>query len=150
MFGLTPYNRKQDELTKRNNIWDLKNVFEDFFNDSFFPDIFTAGNSIKADVRETDEEFIIDAEIPGAKKEDIKLDLRNDTLNISVERNEEVKEEGEGYVRRERRYGSYGRSFYVENVKQDGVTAKYDNGILTIKLPKDGNPKKSKSRIEIQ
>lgn len=150
MFGLTPYNRKNNGLVRKNNIWDLRNVFEDFFNDSFSPGFYSAGNPVKADIRETEKEYIIDAEIPGIKKEDIKLDLKDDTLTIAVEHNEEVKEDSENYIRRERKYGSFSRSFYVENVKQDEVSAKYDNGILTIKLPKDDNKKSGGNRIEIQ
>ncbi len=148
MFGLTPYNRKSNEITGRNNVWDLRNVFEDFFNDSFFPVM--SGNPIKADIRENEKEFIVDAEMPGVKKEDIKLDLRDDTLTISVERNEQVNEERENYIRRERRYGSVSRSFYVENVKNEAVTAKYDNGILTIVLPKDDKGGPNRHTIEIQ
>ncbi|HEX3028276.1 MAG TPA: Hsp20/alpha crystallin family protein [Clostridia bacterium] len=148
MFGLTPYNRKSNEIAGRNNVWDLRNVFEDFFSDPFFPVM--SGNPIKADIRENEKEFIVDAEIPGVKKEDIKLDLRDDTLTISVERNEQVSEERENYIRRERRYGSVSRSFYVENVKNDAVTAKYDSGILTIVLPKDDKGGTNRHKIEIQ
>lgn len=150
MFGLTPYNRKANEMSRRNNAWDLRNVFEDFFNDSFFTGALTAGNPLKADIRETDKEFIIEADIPGAKKEDIKLDLRDDTLTISVEHNNEVKEEAENYIRKERRYGSYSRSFYIENIKNEEVSAKYENGLLTVRLPKDDKKKNTGNRIEIQ
>ncbi len=150
MFGLTPYNRKTNGISRRNEIFDLRNVFEDFFNDSFFTGAFTAANPLRADIRETDGEFIIEADIPGAKKEDIKLDLRDDTLTISVEHNNEVKEEAENYIRKERRYGSYSRSFYVENIKNEEVSAKYENGLLTVKLPKDEKKKSSGNRIEIQ
>ncbi len=150
MFGLTHYNRRNNGLARKNNFWDLGNVFEDFFNGSFLPGFYSVGNPIKADIRETEKEYIIDAEMPGIKKEDIKLELRDDTLTIAVEQNEEVREDTENYIRRERRYGSFSRSFYVENIKQDEVTAKYDNGILTIKIPKDHNKKSKGNRIEIQ
>ncbi|HEX2927328.1 MAG TPA: Hsp20 family protein, partial [Ruminiclostridium sp.] len=93
--------------------------------------------------------YIVDVEIPGAKKEDIKLDLRDDILTVSIERNEEVNEERDSFIRKERRYGSYSRSFGVENVNQDAVTAKYNDGILTINLPKNETEKKNSRSIEI-
>jgi HSP20 family protein len=108
-----------------------------------------AGNAIKADIRENDKEYIVDAEIPGVNKEDIKLELRNDTLTISVEHKVDTEEKSENYLRRERKVGSFSRSFYVQNVKNDLVAAKYNNGILTVSLPKEEDKGKS-SRIDIQ
>jgi HSP20 family protein len=125
----------------------MDSMFNDFFNDSFFG--FAGVNPIKADIKETEKEFIIEAEIPGAKKEDIKLDLRDDRLTISVETNEETKEERDNYIRKERRFGSCSRSFYVENVKNEDVAAKYENGILSVVLPKS-ETKRTNNRIEIQ
>ena len=150
MFGLTPYNKKQDGLM-RNDFWNLRNVFDDFFSDSFFPTAFqTLGQSIRADIKENEKEYIVEAEVPGVRKEDIKLDLRDDVLTLSVEQNEIVNEEKENYLRRERRYGSFSRSFYVENVNNEEVSAKYNDGILKIILPKDQNSRKEKHKIDIQ
>lgn len=145
MFGIVPF--RNNRIQQRGSIFDVDTIFNDFFNDSGLG--FAGLNSIKADVKENDKEYIVEAEIPGVKKEDIKLDLRDDRLTISVERSEETKEERSNYIRRERRYGSTSRSFYVENVKQEDVTAKYENGILSIILPKS-EEKKSNNRIEIQ
>lgn len=150
MFGLTPYNRKNNNLFLRNNLMDLRSVFDDFFNDSMFPSVLNASQGIRADIRETDKEYVIDADIPGVNKEDIKLDLRDDVLTISVEHNEETKEEKDNFIRKERRFGSVSRSFYVDNIKNDGVTAKYDNGVLTVKLPKNEDGKSNKRKIDIQ
>jgi len=105
MFGLTPYNNKGNGLQKGNSIWDSRNVFDDFFSDAFSPIFNGSVHSIKADIRETEKEYIIDAEIPGVNKEDIKLDLRDDVLTISVEQKQEVNEEKDNYIRKERRYG---------------------------------------------
>jgi HSP20 family protein len=148
MFGLTPY-RRGSQISRKDDIWDIRNLFEDFFNDSFFPG-FTAVNSMRADIRETEKSYVIDAELPGVLKEDIKLDLRDDTLTVSVVHNEQVNEERDNYVRKERRYGSLSRSFYLENVTHEGITAKYADGILTVTLPK-AEEKQAKTRnIEIQ
>lgn len=145
MFGIVPF--RNNKIQERGSLFDMGSIFNDFFDDSIVG--FTGLNSIKADVKETEKEFIIDAEIPGAKKEDIKLDLRDDRLTISVEKTEETKEEKDNYIRRERRYGSSSRSFSVENVKHEDVTAKYENGILSIVLPKSEG-KKISNRIDIQ
>jgi len=150
MFGLTPYNRRNNILARRNDIFDLRSVFEDFFGDSFFGGFFSAAHPIRADIRETDKEFIIEAEIPGVKKEDIKLELRDNNLTISVENSVETNEERENYIRRKRRYGSYSRSFYVDNVRPEDVTAKYNDGILTIVLPKAEEIRRKGYNIEIK
>ena len=150
MFGLTPnYRRQNDIATRGNNIWDLSNVFEEFFREPFFQSGFLAANSIRADIRENDNEYVVDAEIPGVDKENIKLELINDTLTISAEHKAETEEKSENYLRRERRVGSFSRSFYVPNVKNEEVKAKYNNGILTITLPKEKGKHRS-NRIEIQ
>lgn len=150
MFGLTPYNRKNNELITRNGMLDFRNIFDDFFSDSFMPGFFTAANPMKADIRETEKEYVIDAEIPGARKEDISLELRDDTLTIAVEHREESNEEKDNFIRKERRYGSFSRSFYVENVRNEEVTAKYNDGILSVTLPKSKETRQNKHRIQIQ
>lgn len=145
MFGIVPF--RNNKVQQRSGFSDIESMFNDFFNDSFIG--FAGINSMKADIKETEKEYIIDAEIPGVNKEDIKLDLRDDRLTISVERSEESNEERENYIRRERRYGSTSRSFYVDNVNHEAVTAKYENGILSVVLPKS-ETKKNNNRIEIQ
>ena len=151
MFGLTPYNKRNNWVSTRGDVWDVtRSFFEDFFNDSFFRVSFLPTTGIKADIRESEKEYVLDIEIPGVKKEDIKLDLRDDVLTVSVDHNEEVNEERGNYIRRERRYGSMSRSFYVENIKPENVKAKYADGILTVTLPKDKDNKKNSHRIDIQ
>ncbi|NSW89398.1 MAG: Hsp20/alpha crystallin family protein [Firmicutes bacterium] len=149
MFGLIPY-RRSSGLRKRDSFWDIGSLIEDFFNDSLIPTFFTPINPMRADVKETENEYIIDVEVPGARKEDIKLELKDDILNICIERNEEVKEERSDYIRRERRYGSCSRSFYVPDIKHEGVKAKYNNGVLTITLPKADEIKGKKRTIDVE
>ncbi|AUG58700.1 Hsp20/alpha crystallin family protein [Acetivibrio saccincola] len=150
MFSLIPY-RRGNKLSLNDDFWGFgRNVIENFFNDPFFSGVLSATSGIRADIRENDKEYIVDAEIPGVNKEDINVELRDDTLTISIDRGEEIKDEGENYIRRERRYGSVSRSFYVENVVNDAVTARYKDGILTIVLPKDKKAKKNKHRIPVQ
>ncbi|NLL06320.1 MAG: Hsp20/alpha crystallin family protein [Clostridiaceae bacterium] len=151
MFGLTPYNRKNCGISTRGDVWNVsRSIFEDFFNDSFFKGAFLPATEIRADIRENEKEYVLDIEIPGTKKEDIKLNLRDDVLTVSVDRNEEVDEEKGNYIRKERRYGSLSRNFYVENIKAEDVKAKYNDGILTVTLPKEKESKINTYQIDIQ
>jgi len=149
MFGLVPFNRRASNSIAR-DIFDFGGFLEDFFNDSFIPSFFNASNAIRADIRETDKEYVIEADMPGVRKEDIKLELRDGVLTIGVEHNEQIDEKRENYIRKERRYGSFSRSFRVDGIKQEDVTAKYDNGVLTVKLPKSEEAKSRTHRIDIQ
>ncbi|MDP4094241.1 MAG: Hsp20/alpha crystallin family protein [Bacillota bacterium] len=149
MFSLTPYNRKNNDLSKREDPWGIRSVFDSFFDDSFFPAFFSVGNSMKADIRETEKEYILDVELPGVKKEDIRLELRDGVLTVGIENNEEINEEKDRYIRKERRYGSYSRSFQVDNVRNEDVSAKYNDGILTVTLPKSQTENPRGHSIEI-
>jgi HSP20 family protein len=150
MFGLVPFSRKGTGLTGGSEFKGIRDFFDDVLNDSFLPSFVSSNSYIKTDIRETEKEFIIEAEIPGVKKEDIKIDLRDDTLTIGVERKEETNEERKDYIRRERRYGSFCRSFYVENVKNDEIKAKYNDGLLSVTLPKQEEAREKKREISIE
>ncbi|HHW30926.1 MAG TPA: Hsp20/alpha crystallin family protein [Clostridiaceae bacterium] len=150
MFYLTPFRRSRSSLVRENNWFDMDKLFEDFFSDSYFPVFLPGSNAIRADIRETDKEYIIEAEVPGVSKDNIKIDLRDDVLTIAVDYNEETKIEEKGYIRKERRSGSFCRSFHVDNIKHEEVKAKYNDGILTIVLPKKEEGRRNGRTIEIQ
>ena len=151
MFGMVPFNnRKANSIARSNDIFNFRSLMEDFFNDSFMPSVFTAGHPIASDIRETEKEYIVEAEMPGVNKEDIKLELRDDVLTISVEHNEQVNEERDNYIRKERRFGSFSRSFRVDGVDNKNVSAEYKDGILKVNLPKSGEIKEKTRRIDIQ
>ena len=110
-------------------------------------------NSImKTDVKETEKDYILDVDLPGFKKEDVNLNLENGYLTISAKREHKVDNENrkENFVRRERSFGQFSRSFYVGDVEQDEIEAHLENGILTIKLPKEEEKKAKSNRIEIK
>lgn len=138
MFGfnnMVPYNRSRNQ-----------NLFDNFFNEPFpsFPAFF--GNEMKTDIKENEKAYTLTAEIPGVEKGDISLNYDgNDLLSVTVNRSEETKEEKEGYLRRERREGSFGREFYLPGVDAKGISAKYENGILTVELPKSGDGPRGRS-----
>ena len=107
-------------------------VFDDMFNSSL-----TRGVSsiMKTDIHEKDGNYVVDVELPGYKKEDIGIDLKNGYLSISAkhETNETEKNEKGYVIHEERSFGSCSRSYYVgEYVKPEDIKAKFDNGILTL------------------
>ena len=109
-----------------------------------------AKNLMKTDVRETAEGYEMDIELPGFKKEDIKLDVENDCLTISAERKAETKDEKENYVKRERVYGSFTRCFDVSGINVDGIEASYTDGMLNVTLPKKAAEVPASRRLEIK
>lgn len=107
---------------------------------------------MRADIQETEKEFIVDVNIPGYKKEDIKLELRDDFLIIYAETKTENEEKEEGkFIKRERYVGSCKRSFYLgdKNFKEDEIKASFNDGVLKINVPKGEEEKVEKKYISI-
>lgn len=99
---------------------------------------------MKTDVKEKDGVYELEMELPGYKKEDVTAQLKNGYLTVSASKNtsNEEKNENGSYIRRERYSGQCARSFYVgEEVKQEDIKAKFENGILILSIPKE-EPKK--------
>lgn len=121
-------------------------MFDDFMDDFAFPNVDKvlygkhASNLMKTDVKETDSGYEVDIDLPGFKKDEIQMQLENGYLTVSAAKglNKDEKNEDGRYVRRERYAGSVSRSFYVgENVTEKDIHPKYENGILSFKMPKD-------------
>lgn len=89
------------------------------------------------DIEETNDHYVISADLPGVKKEDIKIELRGKQLSITAERKEEKEEKRKGRYRSERFYGSFTRSFTLdEDIQPEQVNSEYKDGVLKIALPK--------------
>ena len=125
----------------------LMDVFDDFDRDFFrgfrTPERMLYGKNaphmMKTDVRETESGYELDMDLPGFKKDEIKLELNNGTLTVSTQKSVEKKDEGkDGKVLRQERYaGSMSRSFYVgDHVTEEDVKARYEDGVLRVDLPK--------------
>ena len=113
-------------------------LFDDVFDNGFDVPMFNQEPVLKTDVVEKDGKHIMKTDLPGFAKNDVKVTLENGTLSIHASRheNKDEKDKKGKVMRRERRYGSYSRSFYVGNqVKDSDVKANYNNGVLTIELP---------------
>ena len=102
-----------------------------------------ASRMMKTDVKETDSGYELDVDLPGFKKEEIRLELENGYLTISTEKALENKDEKKGRVLRQERYaGTMSRSFYVgTHVTEEDIKAKYENGVLSLTIPKKEAPK---------
>ena len=146
MFGLIPF-----RMTRGNNttISSLTDLFDNFFNDDFTA-AFNGSNDIKADVRETNEAYLVEAELPGVNKEDLRLDYDNNYLTISAMKNETFEDRQDNYLRQERHYGQIARSFYFDNVNKNQIQARFQNGVLDIILPKRTIGRPSYNGIPIQ
>ena len=136
-----------------------RNYTPAFFDDPFdrmFDDAFKnfwGGNELanfdafKTDVIDQGDNYLLQAELPGFDKSDINIDLKDNLLTISASHKDEKNEENENkYIRRERYYSSYSRSFRVNNVEPGDIDASYNNGVLEVKFPKRNLPPKMKWR----
>lgn len=129
---------------------------ERFFNDEILPARWVSGNEglgesrwIPAiDVRETEDSFEFTAELPGLTKDQVEITIEDKVLTLSGERKFEENEESNGYHRIERAYGSFSRSFTLPNeVDQDKVKAVFENGLLSVSIPKAEQVKPRKIQI---
>ena len=120
-------------LANRNN-----DVFDDIFDNMFRAPVFGGESLMKTDVHEKDGKYILDVEMPGYKKDDVKISLFNGTMTISAEKHETNEEkDAKGRLLRQERYsGTCSRSFYVgDAIKETDVTASFSDGILKITIP---------------
>lgn len=135
----------------RSNAWNLfeQGLFSDYPEEPLWNALGFGG--MKADVREKEDAYIIDAEMPGMDKDDVVIDITDRTLTISVKMDEqsEQKDEEGRYLRRERRQGAFRRSFSLENVKADEIKAEMKNGVLSIYCPKKAKTMPNSRRIDI-
>ena len=140
MFELTPFGYRR--VSVYNPFRELEEMRRSFFEDS-------PVSSFRTDITERDGSYVLEAELPGFKKEDISIDVKEELLTISAERKLEDEEKKAGFVKRERFYGSFTRSFDLTGINTDGIEAKYTDGILTLTLPKKVEELPESHRIEI-
>ena len=141
MYGLTPFEKSG---------FDIFNAFNDF-EKNFFGGSMPV-NTCKTDIRDEGEKYVMEAELPGFTKEDIKLDINGSYLVLTAEhKNEKDEKDDKGkYIRKERSYGSYTRSFDITGVDTENISAEYMDGILKIDLPKKASEEPPVKRLEIK
>lgn len=141
MYSLLPYNRREANLFH----------FMDDMERSFLNPSINGMSQFRCDIAEKDGQYLLSAELPGFNKEDIDVDVENGMLTISAthsEQNDEKDEDG-NYIRRERRFGSFSRSFNAEGIDVQHIKANYNNGVLTLEMPKLKELPKTSHKVAI-
>jgi len=129
MFDLTPYARMTRSFAAYDPFREMEEMEKRFFG--------TMTPSFRTDIRESDEAYILEADLPGFAKEEIRAEIKENVLTIFAEHKTESEEkDGDRYIRRERSFGTYRRSFDIRGIEADAITAAYRDGVLTLTLPK--------------
>ena len=144
MFELIPFDRHMRSLSAFDPFRMLDDMERSFFSGA------NSVSGFRTDVTDTGDAYKLDAELPGFKKEDIQLNVENDCLTISAQRRMENEDNKPNYVKRERFYGSYSRSFDVSGIDVDGIQASYNDGVLSLHMPKKQEMLPASRRLEIQ
>lgn len=143
MFDMMPFERRNH--LAYNPFRELENCEKSFFGDM--------SSGFNTDIKDKGDHYELEADLPGMKKEEIAVDIDGDYLTISAQRNTETEEKDDknSYVRRERSYGSFSRSFNISNIKSEEISGCYENGVLKLTLPKK-NPTTvpTSRRLDIQ
>lgn len=109
-------------------------------------DLFNDNNLMRADIYEFNGNYTIDIDLPGFRKEDILIDYNNGYISVTASKNEE-EQENQNYIRRERFYGEYNRSFYVGDIDETSIKANYENGILKLTFMEKENKNNSRNIV---
>lgn len=141
MLNLVPYRKHSD-------LYNPFRELEEFERSLFAPDTFA---SFRTDIEDDGDKLILSADLPGFQKEDIHVDIDGDRLSINAERhsNYEKKDRRGNYLRCERSYGSYCRTFSLDGIDADNISASYEDGVLKLALPKQQATKPDCRRLEI-
>lgn len=138
-----------NNLMRRNN--DLS-IFDDFF-DGFFSKPLISGSTplMKTDIKEVENGYELELDVPGFGKDDIKISLEKGYLTVEVKKEENVEKKEVRYLRQERVYSSCARSFFVgDDIAEADIKAGYDKGVLSLFIPKQGTNVKQKKYISIE
>ncbi len=140
MFGLTPF---------RSNYVSAYDPFKEMeeFERRFFGQRTPA---MRTDIRETENAYILEADLPGFSREDVHAEIKDGYLTIRAEHKSETEDKNETYLRRERSYGSFSRTFDLDGIDADAITASFKDGVLTLELPKLTPKAEEARRLEIK
>lgn len=126
-------------------------LFDEMFNDPFFER--NENKIMKTDIKEKGDKYLVEIDLPGYEKEDIKIEVEDGYLTVHAKVNKaevESKEDGK-YIQKERYSGECARSFYIgEDIKQEDIKANFKNGILTLSFPRTRKEKSDKKYIDIE
>lgn len=140
MFEMMPFTRGIDLYRPFRDLEELERSL--FSNNSV--------NAFRTDIRDAGDAYVLEADLPGMKKDDIHIDIDGDRLSISAERNAVKEEKDDGYIRCERSYGAFSRSFDISGIRGEEISAAYEDGVLKLTLPKQSKTVPASRRLEIQ
>lgn len=138
MLKLIPGRKDASGIEKTEDVFNQ--FFSSFFDEFFTPVASTAEpcNSFKVDILEDQAYYLIEADLPGFNKEDLEISYRDSYLTITVKKAVGQIQRKEQFIRRERQYGLFSRSFYIEHIDKDHIDTSFTDGLLSIKIPKAG------------
>lgn len=147
-MSIRPYEKNYLRDTRFDDFYDM---IDSFFNDDFTPQRAIKSATFKVDVIDEENDYKVEAELPGFNKDEIDVDFEEGNLTISAEKNEEVNEENKekNYIHRERKSSKMVRRMFFKDVDEENMSAKLEGGILEITIPKKPEEKKNK-KIEIR
>jgi HSP20 family protein len=140
-----------NEIQRRGNLFDNLMNMRDWMNDDFFSDLTPAADHMKTDVAEDDKAYQVKIDMPGFDKKDIHINYANNILSVTGHRDtfsDESDKKG-NILHSERRYGQMSRQYRLPDVDRSKVSAHYENGVLTLELPKMQASDENDSRIDI-
>jgi len=114
----------------------MYSLYDELFGDFMPYDRGVKFNFLRSDIIENEDSYILKIDIPGVKKENIKLDYNNKYLTISYKEEKKDEEEKEKYLRRERHFGNFSRSFVFNDIDPSNISASYIDGVLIVTLNK--------------
>jgi len=141
MFGLTPY-RSNYYVSAYDPFKEMEEFERRFFGQRT--------PTMKTDIRETENAYILESDLPGFSREDIHAEIKDGYLTIRAEHKSENEDKNESYLRRERSYGSFSRTFDLDGIDAEAITASFKNGVLTLELPKMQQKIEEARRVEIK
>lgn len=143
MFELTPFSRRANDLMNL-DLWRDLPFFRDAKNGPDRP--------FKTDIKDAGDHYLLESELPGFDRENIKVKVEDGYLTVRAERREETDEKDDSgkFIRRERSYGVFERTFDVSQIQTDKITAEYKDGILKLSLPKKDETKPNSNEIEVK
>ncbi len=155
MLSLIPWRRRDVEAYPERSMPEFRREFDDLF-DRFFNDVWGTDRGLARtfapafDVSETDDEFIVRAEVPGVDPKDVDVNLSGNVLTIKGEKKDEREEKGENRHRIERSFGMFQRTFQIPvEGDEEKISAKYKDGVLDLRLPKTEKGKRKSIKIDV-
>lgn len=142
MFYITPYSSAKRALSLFDPFAELDRIERSFFGHQ--------APAFKTDILDKGESYLLEAELPGFSRDDITAEIKDGKLTLKAEKKADSENSDDGYIRRERSYGAFERSFSLKGIDEEGITAEYKDGILSVTLPKEKVVIPEGKRLEIK